>query len=232
MSLFQPTELACPACGELKQFQAVHSVNADRRPDFRLAILSGDFQKEPCQKCGELFRLQPEFTYLDLARNQWIAAFPFEKLAEWESIEKHATAAFSKAFGEQASPAAKQLGGDLKPRVTFGWPALAEKILAAEHQLDDVQLELLKMAILRSQDESLLSEMTELRLVAAAEDSLTLDWLVTATEESADRMAVPREAYDDIVADQEAWKALRDEVASGLFVDMQRLMIVSREPAA
>ena len=47
MSIFESTELACPACGAINAFEAVNSVNADRRADLRRAILDGSFQRQP-----------------------------------------------------------------------------------------------------------------------------------------------------------------------------------------
>ena len=71
---------SCPACSQFVEFEAVYSVNADRRPDLRDEILAGTFQKEACPKCGESFRLTPELTYLDEERGQWIAAFPADRM--------------------------------------------------------------------------------------------------------------------------------------------------------
>ena len=52
MSLFETTKLPCPLCGTEVSFNAVHSVNADRRPDLRDAIIAGTFQQEACSSCG------------------------------------------------------------------------------------------------------------------------------------------------------------------------------------
>src|SRR5262245_46283742 len=142
MSLFQKVTLPCPACAEPVEFNGNHSVNADRRPDFRDAILDGSFQGKACPKCKKVFRLQPELTYLDSGRGQWIAAMSLDKLAAWNQAEAKAQTAFDKSFCHLASANAQDIGKDLKPRVTFGWPALVEKILARQHNLDDANLEL------------------------------------------------------------------------------------------
>jgi hypothetical protein len=225
MSLFETTSQPCPLCGESTSFALVHSVNADRRKDLREAILTGMFQRQACPRCGVTFRMQPEMTYLDIGRQQWIGAFPFEKLRDWQTVEQNATDSFARAFGESASPLAKELGEGIRPRITFGWPALCEKIVAAQAGLDDVNLELFKVALIRGVDESPLSGMTELRFIETQDDGLILDWLVTATEQTVDRIRAPRSLYDEIAADQNDWQPLRDEISTGLFVDVQRLLI-------
>jgi hypothetical protein len=225
MSVFKDLVLPCPACGKLVKFEAVSSVNADRAPELRDEILAGTFQRQPCSACGVAFRLDPEFTYLDLGRNQWIAVHPFGSLGAWEAQEAHARAAFDRSFGPNVAGFAKKLGAGLKPRVTFGWAALKEKILAAEHGLDDLELELTKMAVLRSSDEAPVTAQTELRLAEVKENELIMTWIVAETGEVAQALAVPRDLYTEIAADRGGWQPLRDELAGKFFVDMQRLML-------
>src|SRR5437879_9048961 len=82
MSMFQTMTVNCPECGTAVDFKAVISVNADRRSDLRAAIIDGSFQRQPCPKCGKDFRLDPELTYVDVGRGQWIAVFPVAKLGQ------------------------------------------------------------------------------------------------------------------------------------------------------
>ena len=149
MSLFFPTTLSCPKCGEPVSFEANASVNADRRPDLREQILKGTFQQGTCAKCATVFRLDPQMNYLDVGRGQWLIAFPAAKLRNWPTIENEARTAFAKSYGKLSSPAAQEIGRDLCPRVVFGWASVSEKLLASEKQLDDVELELLKLALIR-----------------------------------------------------------------------------------
>ena len=65
MSLFVPMTVKCPSCDHPITMEAVGSVNADRRPDYRDDILENTFQDIACEKCGETFRMEPEFIYLD-----------------------------------------------------------------------------------------------------------------------------------------------------------------------
>jgi hypothetical protein len=225
MSLFKNVTLPCPACGEETPFDAVASVNADRRPDFREAILDGSFQRQACGKCGKTFRLEPAMTYLDSGRGQWIAAHPFNAIGEWEALEKQTRAAFDRGYGEKASAPARKLGANLKPRLVFGWGALREKVFAAEQQLSDVDLELTKIAVLRNSGQTPLSSETELRLVSVEGDQLIMAWVLAQMEEVVEKLKVPRDLFAEIAANRAGWQPLRDELSGGLFVDMQRLML-------
>src|ERR1051325_6535756 len=223
--MFRTMTIHCPACGEALEFKVALSVNADRRPDLRAAIIDETFQIEPCPKCGQTFRLPPELTFVDLGRGQWISAFPLTKIGQWKELEEQARSAFAQAYGSAAPAAARELGAGLKPRIAFGWAGLREKLVAADHQLDDVNLELVKLAIVRTSSSSPLSDETELRFVGVEEDRLLLAWIRARTEEIVEMLKVPRKLYDDIVGNEEGWQALRKELSAGLFIDMNRLLV-------
>jgi hypothetical protein len=226
MSLFQPVTLPCPACREEVPFDSVASVNADRRPDFRDQILSGIFQRSTCGKCKTTFRLDPEFAYLDVGRGQWIAVHPFGSIGDWEAVEARSRAAFERGYGRNAARAAREIGAGLKPRVTFGWDALREKIFAADQGLNDVDLELTKTAVLRVGGENIpLRAATELRLIDVEGDKLIMNWIIAETSQVVEKLTVPRDLYNEIATDKTDWQPLRQEMESQLFVDMQRLMM-------
>src|SRR5688572_4152496 len=170
MSLFNNVDVPCPSCGKKVAFEAVNSVNAVGRPDLREKILTGDFQKQDCPSCKKSFRMDPRFTYIDAGRGQWIAAFPEPELVEWRNREEEVARLFEKSFGAKANPLARELGQGLKPRLVFGWPALWEKLRIADAGLDDVQVELLKVGLLRNGPESPFGFTSELRFISAPAD--------------------------------------------------------------
>jgi hypothetical protein len=229
MSMFNQATMPCPVCGTLKSFDLVASVNADRRPDLRAAILDGSFQRETCESCGSSFRTPPLLTYVDIGRHQWILAQPGGDLPQWKALEDKAKAVYAVAFGPDAPDEAQEMGREVKPRVVFGWGALSEKLLCAEHGLDDVDLELLKMAVLREVPDPPLKDESELRLMGIEADELILDWISCEDEHSSGSVRVPHELYDQIAADREAWQALRDDLTEGPFVDFNRL--IAADPA-
>ena len=224
MSLFNTETVTCPACGTQKSADVFYSINADRRPDLRAAVIARTFQVETCGKCAEEFRIDPEFNYLDTDRGQWIAVHPLTAAGHWETIVAENQAAFDKSYGPGASEGGRDIGAGLTVRVVFGWAAFREKLATAEAGLDDVELELLKIAILRRQDNAPLSDTVELRLVDAAAGDLILCWLDAVADEVVETMLVPKKAYDDIAADGTGWAALRADLVANAYVDMQRLM--------
>lgn len=222
MSVFNKTQLACPACGAAVTFELVHSVNAVRRPDLRAAILDRDFQRQPCPSCGTTFRVAPQFTYLDIKRKQFFAVWPASNLEQWQEFEARSQAACDRAFGPGSDGAA--LAGNLLGRCVFGWLALNEKLIALEHGIDDVDLEVAKVAALRTLDNVKLGADREFRLVGATDDELMIGWLRTDTEEIEDQYRVPRQLLQDIQAEPDKWVALRAAVSGGMFVDYRRML--------
>ena len=225
MSLFQPVNLVCPKCEAPVIMMAVGSVNADRRPDLRDDILADRFQDIECDACQEKFRLQPQFNYLDVRRGQWIAAMQADRMRDHLQVEDEADLLFSEGYGAKAPDAAQQVGKDLKMRVTFGWPAVREKLLIREHDLDDVVIEMIQLHILRSVPSVPLAEGIELRFVEVDKDNdaYVFCWLETASEEVIEDLRVPTELYEAILANPSAWDAIRTRLENGAFVDMQKL---------
>ncbi len=225
MSIFKRIELPCPTCSSPVIFELVHSVNADRRPDLREAVLAGDFQREACPSCGFRFRVEPEFSYIDVGRGQFIAAWPASKLGQWKAHEAHSQGAFDRAFGKEAPPEAREIGAKLQVRAVFGWPALAEKLLAADAGIADTTLELAKAGIVRELDDAPIGGPNELRLLRVEDDQLVLGWVGSGDEQVGEMFGVPRTLIDEIEAGPAPWQALRDELTGGAFVDLLRTLV-------
>lgn len=228
MSLFATTAVPCPACGVEVAFEAVNSVNAVGRPDLRDAIVTGSFQKKTCASCGKEFRMDPRFSYIDASRGEWLAVFPEPDQDEWRVREEEVARLFDKAFGPRASPLARELGKSLRARLVFGWAALREKLALDDAGLDDVQVELLKIGLLRNVPEMPFALTSELRFVGAPEDGtneLAFAWVDSTSSDFIQGLRVPRELYEDVERDAEQWKALRADFEGALFVDLRRLVL-------
>jgi CpXC protein len=225
MSLFDRLQARCPICGTDQQIALVGSVNAGRRADLRQQIIDRRFQEHVCSACGAAFRLPPGFTYADYGRNMWILAHPYDQLADWPAREAEALAAFAALYGPDAPAEAREIGAQIRPRVVFGWPAMREKVVAQDAGLDDVELELTKMAVLRNVPGSPIADEVELRFDRIEDAALILHWIMAPTESVVKTLRVPRSVYDDVAADAEAWAPLRAEFAGRCFVDVNRLLV-------
>jgi hypothetical protein len=225
MSIFTPATTPCPVCDTPKNFAFATSVNGGRRDDLRTAILDDRFQVERCEHCGHDFRPPPLFSYIDDGRGDWILIRPSLAEAEWEEFEAQARATFNKAYGPATPLAAREIGRTLKPRVAFGWPALREKLLCSANGLDDVELELTKLAVIRKTPGSEVAEEKSLRLVEVEPQRLTFAWFSRDSEVPETAIGVPRKTYDIVASEFEAWAKLRQELEASYYVDLNRFFI-------
>ena len=232
MSLFVPMSLTCPECAEVFTYEAVGSVNADRRSDLRDEILEGSFQTVSCSACAHAFRLEPDFNYLDVGRGQWIAALPARNLRDHLEIATDKQAVFDLSYGSQAPAAAQSVGQGLQQRLVFGWPALREKLVLQEIGFDDVLWEVAKLDLLRSLPEAPLAEGVDLRLLGLRQDMLDLAWIRADSEEHLNDFQVSRALYDDIAAAPAPWAAVQALLGASMFVDIQKLFMGEGEDAA
>jgi CpXC protein len=222
MSLFFDATSTCGRCGTATAVRLAASLNADSRPDLRAAIVAGEFQAETCRVCGTRLRLPLHLSVLDMGRGNWILAEEAGRVAEWRAVEAAARAVFEQAYGPETTALAQELGRELRPRIVFGWASLREKLLCDDLGLDDVTVELAKLALLRTVPAAF-DETQELRLVGAEADALHFVWVDSATEAQGDGADVPRGVVADVEAEPEAWRALRARLTEGLFVDLRRL---------
>ena len=230
MSLFKTQTLECPSCGKPLSFETVHSVNADRRPDLRAAILDGSFQRMNCPQCDARFRLDCDFALVDMGRGQWIVAAPVARIASWEAVEAGARDMFARAYGDEAPAVAQELGRKLKPRIVFGWPALREKLLVADLGLDDLALEACKATAIRAGTPIPALAVAELRLIGGDAEALLLAWERSYDGATGEIMKLPRPLHDEIAADADgAWKSFRGDFDGALFVDLKRLLVRGRQ---
>lgn len=229
MSLFSTIETECPACNVTSRYELVFSVNADRRPDLRAQMLDRTFQRLNCPACGQLFRIEPQFTYFDATAKQFLTVRPAEDLPLWPEQEARAVKTFIRFWGPAAGPVAAEIGNELDHRVVFGWEAAHEKLVIVEAGFDDVTLELAKLALLRTQGDIPIGA-SALRLVGIDKDeNLVLGLFKGADEHVLEQFFVPRALLAEIEADAEAWGPLRAQLSEGPFIDIQRLLTVPAE---
>ena len=227
MSIFHPAQVQCTACGHENPVQRTASVNADRRPDLRAAILDGSFQQESCSQCGATLRIAPYLTYLDVARKQWFMVESADKIEGYEALEQSARATWERGFGSRGTPHAQEIGKGLRCRLVLGWPALREKLIADDLGLDDLSLELCKLGLLRDMPSPPLADQTELRLVEGNAQTLIMVWRELATERALEAIEVPRSRYDEVIEFADDWAEIRSRFDGALLVDWRRLMFAA-----
>jgi hypothetical protein len=230
MSIFTTHTLECPGCGTSLSYELVQSVNVDRRPELREAILDGSFQLQACASCGTPVRLEPEFVYMDMGRGQYIGVWPASKRGEWQACAAKTRATFDDALGKNAPAAARKIGEKLDVRAVFGWPALVEKLLARQAGIDDRTLEAAKLAVMRTQEETPTPGRLELRMVGESNGDPVLAWLGQPGEDEdapPPPMRVPRQLITEIDAEPAKWQPLRGRVGEGDVVDFQRDLLAA-----
>ena len=172
--------------------------------------------------------MEPEFVYMDIGRGQYIAVWPASKRGDWKACAHRSRAAFENTLGKDATPEAKRIGSKLTVRAVFGWPALVEKLLARQMEIDDRTLETGKLAVMRSEEEVPIPGIQELRLVGAQEDDALLAWVgAPLGEDTPPLLRVPRQLFADIDAEPATWEKVREQVAEGDVVDFQREMLAA-----
>jgi hypothetical protein len=231
MSFIITQRAACPTCGAEVEIQPA-SINADRRPDLRAAILDGSLSTQACRACGEKLGFEPRLTYLDVGGRQWILAEAAEARADWAEIEQQATDVYAASFGANAPEIARGIGALLEPRVVFGWPALAEKLLCRDYGLDDTALEALKLATLAHGDESTVYNALDLRLTGREGENLVLHWLHPTDGTPVERLTIPMAAYALVKSGGEAWAPVRARLAGQMYVDIGRVLRAQTSPVA
>lgn len=225
MSIFRTLRSACPACGAAVPTAVVLSVNADRRPDLREAILDNSFQLLSCPGCSTEWRLEPQFHYLDQKRHTWVAAWPRGRLADWEAAVEESRQAFDEAFGSASPAGAQAIGRELGWCVTFGWPALREKVLLAGSGVDPVLVEMVKLALIRAGGPTPLMS-AELRLLALDDVELVFAWQDNDTQDVVGWRRAPRDLLGEIDGDPD-WAEMRQRIARSPFVDATRLFMLA-----
>lgn len=232
MSLFRTTTITCPSCGTTMQIDESDSVNGDRRPDLRQAIIDRTFQVFPCPSCDKPVRMQPQFNYLETGANLWVAAFPGAMMPDYIAVEDTVTAIFDNIYGAGAMQSAREIGKTLDLRLTFGWPGLREKLVLRSAGLDDVAVEMMKLDLLRRLPEVTMGPGIELRVIEVTEDGLQCAWVQTDSEAVMRAFTANRALYDSVLDNPEGWAPIRADLTNGPFVDIQKLYMGEGRAAA
>lgn len=219
MSVYQERDLVCPQCGTTFSHSVCVSLNGNRVPAVIDAVREGRFQRFPCPSCGVTVIADGPLIYTDFERRHWVGCFPRTWERAWRLLEHQPAESFRRAMIDDAAPVVRAEADGYRIRSVFGLPALAEKILVWDHDLDDVVLELLKLEVLRAPDAPPLDLDHRLRFLDTEGDALRL---VVGKSEI---VRVPRAWYDAVADRLDAYAAGIDAVAAGPYVDVGRVAI-------
>lgn len=225
MSVVQSEVVQCPHCGAEQIQRVAQSINAERSPHYREQILAGEFQRPTCSQCAQSFEIGQPFIYVDLPRKHWFGVFSGADESGWRDLEEGPQRALDVA---RSAPGGQGVVGDPRVRCVFGLTALREKLLLDDLGLDDVAVEIMKFCLVTSADpetEQLIAEDRTLRIVNVSETHFELISSVVDPEAEATLLSVPREVYDEIVAEPRRWKDLRAFLTSGTYVDAGRVFV-------
>ena len=149
MSQTANREIECN-CGVKLAVLCADSVNAERHPHMRQAVLDRQLHVFRCAACNVNIVVEHRFWYLDLARGQFYGVFPASSRAQERECAQAVHDAFQLALGERAGATARALfpSEAMHVRVCFGNEELREKIVLSEAGLLDLALEVLKARML------------------------------------------------------------------------------------
>lgn len=124
--------VVCPACGETGTAEIYTSVNVTEQPSFRDRVLDGSLFDRTCPSCGCRVRLTYPVLYNDM-KNRFMVYF-IPKIDRFQLCDK--------ALEEKYSHVR-----NISKRVVPDFNSFKEKIFIFESRLDDMAVELTKVAI-------------------------------------------------------------------------------------
>lgn len=129
MSTCVNREISCPHCGAPKKTPMWSAVTADTNAELRVRILNETLFDWECPSCGYLAQLAYPCLYHDRARRYMVCVSPRGD-------------AFSK-LNSDIPPAVR----GIKKRAVSGLAEMKEKILLFEAGMDDIAMEMVKLAV-------------------------------------------------------------------------------------
>lgn len=227
MSITAVREVVCRCGAPVRVFVAT-SVNAERHPHMREAILRRTFHVFECGACHRPIGIDKELLYIDLARREFYGVFPLAAASDPEPCARQIADAFETALGAGAGESVRPLAEGMRVRVCFGLEEVREKIVARASGLSDLALELLKADVLAGNPDLAQLGIQTLRLEAVGEDGglgLLLEQAGDPPRLLHDRaFTVARDVYD--VFGNMTWEQLIARlpgIASGPHVSLLRL---------
>lgn len=229
MSITAVREVTCRCGAPVRVFVAT-SVNAERHPHMRDAILRRTFHVFECGACRQPLAIDKELLYIDLGRREFYGVFPLGAARDPAPCARQIAEAYETALGPGTGAAGQGLADGMRVRLCFGLEELREKIVARAAGLSDLALELLKADVLAANPELAGLSVWTLRLEAVGEDGnlgMRLEQAGEPPRLLADRaLTIDRAAYERFAAlDWQDAIARLPGIAAGPHVSLLRLAL-------
>jgi hypothetical protein len=220
---------ACSRCSAPIKARIAVSINAERSPQLRDAILKRYLHTYNCAACDAAVVVETEFLYIDMGRGQFYGVYPPGALSRSRECAEVVAAAFERTLGKGAPKKMANWGRDFQCRVCFGLEELREKIAIARDGLDDLTVEALKADVMVARPGMQHEAVRTLRFETVDPNDGSLRFFAEHEGDpprmSIDRIiAVERELYDKV---DEPWRdiiAKRPYIASGPHVSLLRAL--------
>jgi CpXC protein len=149
MSQTATREIEC-SCGVKVAVFCADSINAERHPHMRQAVLDRQLHVFRCAACDTSILVENQLWYIDFARGQFYGVFPTASRADERACSQAVFDAFELALGGKAGAAARALlqSDKMHVRTCFGNEELREKMIIQEAGLRDLAVEVLKAKVL------------------------------------------------------------------------------------
>lgn len=225
MSTKYTADVDCARCGRKNQVAIADSYSVDRLPAVREWVLARTLMSTTCA-CGSRVEIEKPLLYSDSARGWWIHITTADRRPTFEVCEAETRAEFATVFDPSRFPkAVAALGERLRVRVVFGHEELREKVLCADHGLDDALVEVLKLELLVARPELLEAGASILVLDGVVDDALSLIALAADTNgqiQPVGELRVARRAHDSLAARRDELVATYPALFGGVYVNALR----------
>jgi hypothetical protein len=154
MSQTATHEVRC-RCGATVSVFCADSINAERHPHMRDAVLSRTLHVFQCAVCLGAIAVDKPLLYMDLGRRQLYSVHPAGERADERAHGEALIRIWSTAVGDQAGGAARQAfaGDEFHVRLCYGLEELREKLVGQDAGLRDLVIEALKAEVLAQSEE-------------------------------------------------------------------------------
>jgi len=226
MSITSMRVVTC-RCGTPLEVPVADSINANRRPQFKQALLDRTLHVFACAGCRQPLVVEKDLMYFDMNRQQLFCMYPGHERAREIELAGQVKLAYQAWLGERAPTFLQAWGKGFLVRVCFGYEELREKVVIDDAGLSDLVVEALKIDILTADPWFEQSQVLTLRLdriEPTGELVFFPEWLEPPIELEPKVVSVKRALYDAISARFDDILKVHPGLAGGAHVSLLRLV--------